>query len=86
MTWYINIDDDLRRDQVVKFPFYRSIDADYSSEDLIFDSELYESSDKIAPRHLSSGDNSRTNCVLTADFRGVDRSTFKQKRDAKGQS
>jgi hypothetical protein len=47
-TWYINIDDDLRRDQTIKFPFFRSIDGDYSQDDLIIRNELYESKDRYA--------------------------------------
>jgi len=83
-TWYIGIDDDLRRDQVIKFPFYRSIDADYTPDDLIFESELYESKDKIAPRHKSKGEAIKVNCTVKADFRGVDRSTFRKKMDKSG--
>ncbi|KAK0620644.1 putative hsp70 protein [Immersiella caudata] len=45
MTWYINIGDDIQRDQKIRFPFYRSIDGDYSSTDLIFTDCLIECSD-----------------------------------------
>ncbi|KAI9685583.1 MAG: hypothetical protein M1822_004441 [Bathelium mastoideum] len=54
-TWYISIDDDLQRDKVIRFSFYRSIDKNYSQSDLVFEDELYESKDRNAPRHKSKG-------------------------------
>lgn len=83
-TWYITIDDDLRRDQVVRFPFYRSIDGDYTSNDLIFEDDLYESGDKIAPRHKSKGEAIKVNCKVKSDLREVDRSRFREKKDTSG--
>jgi hypothetical protein len=85
-TWYIGIDDDLHRDQVIKFPFYRSINSDFTPDDLIFRDELYESRDKIAPRHKSKGDAVKVNCTAKADLRGVDRSMFQEKRDMSGRT
>jgi hypothetical protein len=84
MTWYINIDDDMRRDQVIKFPFYRSLDEDFTLNDLIFESELYECKDKLASRHRSDANETKQNCTVKADFRSVDRSKFQEKQDAKG--
>ncbi|KFY82655.1 hypothetical protein V498_08516 [Pseudogymnoascus sp. VKM F-4517 (FW-2822)] len=83
-TWYIGIGDDLRRDQIIKFPFYRSINDDYSPDDLIFTDELYESKDRSAPRHKSKGESIKTNCTVTADFRDVPRDTFQRKTDTSG--
>lgn len=84
-TWYIGIADDLRRDQVIKFPFYRSLDADYTSEDLLFEDKLYESKDKIAPRHKSKADALKVNCSVNSDLREVDRSKFRKMKDRNGE-
>lgn len=46
MTWYINIGDDLLRDQRIKFPFIRDLDIDYGASDLIFVCTLYECAEK----------------------------------------
>lgn len=83
-TWYIGIDDDLRRDQVIKFRFFRSLDEDFGPDDLIFENNLYESKDKISPMHKSKAQSIKVNCTVKADFRGVDRSTFKTKTDKDG--
>lgn len=85
-TWYIGLGDDLQRDQVIKFPYVRSLDTHYTNEDLIFRDELHESKDKISPRHRSQGDAIKQNCVVTADFRSVDRSTFKRRTDTSGKT
>lgn len=45
MTWFINIGDDILRDQKIKFSFFRSIDEDYSPRDLIFKDTLFECAD-----------------------------------------
>ncbi|KAK5658636.1 hypothetical protein OQA88_2029 [Cercophora sp. LCS_1] len=42
---FINIGDDIARDQEIKFPFYRSLDEDFSPDDLIFTDYLIECSD-----------------------------------------
>lgn len=46
MTWYINIGDDIVRDQEIRLPFARDLEADYSPADLVFTDELYECSDR----------------------------------------
>jgi hypothetical protein len=45
MTWYIGVGEDLHRDQKIRFPFYRSVDKNYSPADLIFTDNLIECSD-----------------------------------------
>lgn len=45
MTWYISIGDDITRGQKIRFPFYRTLDEDYSPSDLIFEDDLYECAD-----------------------------------------
>lgn len=49
MTWFINIGDDILRDQKIKFPFFRSIDDNYSPRDLIFKDTLFECADSYVP-------------------------------------
>jgi hypothetical protein len=49
MTWFINIGDDILRDQKIKFSFFRSIDEDYSPRDLIFKDTLFECADSYVP-------------------------------------
>ncbi len=49
MTWYIYQGEELKRDQAIKFPFYRTIDFHYTEDDLIFfTDELIESDSKSA--------------------------------------
>lgn len=45
MTWFINMGEDIQRNQEIKFSFYRSIDEDYTPSDLIFTDTLYECAD-----------------------------------------
>lgn len=82
-TWYIDIGEDLLRDQVIRFPFYRSVDADYRPSDLVFEDNLYQSKDKLPPRHKSKGEHISVNCALISDFREVDTSKFIEKIDRK---
>lgn len=83
-TWYIAIDDDLRRDQVIKFSFYRSLDFDFTASDLIFTETLYESKDTTAPRHKSKSETIKINCSLKSDFTGVDRAQLQSRVDKNG--
>jgi len=46
MTWFINMGDDIRRNQDIKFSFFRSIDEDYTPENLVFTDTLYECADQ----------------------------------------
>jgi hypothetical protein len=83
MTWYIYRGEDLKRQQVIKFPFYRSLPEDYSPEDLIFNDELIQSESKSPPTYPTPRTTS-TNCVLTSDLRSVDESKFKKCVSRKG--
>ena len=51
MTWYINIGDDILRDQKIKFPFYRMLDETYNSSSLVFKDILYECQDQSVTRN-----------------------------------
>ncbi|KAF4442543.1 hypothetical protein F53441_11704 [Fusarium austroafricanum] len=77
MTWYIYIGEDLKRDQMIKFPFYRTLNADYSNDDLIFTDKLITCDSPIPPNHPTQ--ETKENCTLQADLRDVDRALFKQK-------
>jgi hypothetical protein len=77
-TWYINRGDDLMREQTIRFPFYRRLSEGFSDKGLVFKDELLESENKAAPIHPSPL-TTKTNCVLMADLRSVDRSKFKKK-------
>lgn len=83
-TWYIAIGDDLQRDAEIRFPFFRSLDYNYTDDQLIFEDVLFETKDRTAPRHRSKGEFLKKNCTVKADLRGVDRSLFKLKTDTSG--
>ncbi|KUJ08980.1 uncharacterized protein LY89DRAFT_701518 [Mollisia scopiformis] len=74
-TWYINSGQDLKRDQTIRFPFYRSLAEGYHNYQLIFYDDLIQSEDEDAPVHPSAAA-TRTNCTLTADLRAVPLNTF----------
>ncbi|KAF5708419.1 Hsp70 chaperone protein [Fusarium mundagurra] len=77
MTWYIYIGESLKRDQTIKFPFYRTLNADYGNDDLIFTDKLITCDSPIPPNHPTQ--ETKENCTLQADLRDVDRALFKQK-------
>ena len=83
MTWYIYQGEDLKRDQKLIFPFYRSLDEGYSPQALIFRDELIQCEAIQPAKHPKEGV-TKTNCVLTSDLTGVDVSHFKTKTTAKG--
>lgn len=45
MTWYIGIGDDIKRDQKIRFNFFRTLDENFKSSELIFTERLYECED-----------------------------------------
>lgn len=46
MMWHINIGDNIGRAEKIKLSFSQSIPMDYTDNDLIFSSVLYDSEDK----------------------------------------
>ncbi|OXV07229.1 hypothetical protein Egran_05006, partial [Elaphomyces granulatus] len=84
MTWYINIGDDILRDQKIKFPFYRMLDETYNSSSLLFKDILYECQDQDPPRNRCKGKRIGPNCELTADLRSVPSSQFVRATDSQG--
>lgn len=85
MTWYIYRGEDLKRSQTMKFPFYRTLPETYTPTDLIFTDELIQSENKIPPTHPSSTA-TKTNCILTADLRNVDKTQLRKRLGLDGQS
>ncbi|KAF2113917.1 hypothetical protein BDV96DRAFT_688202 [Lophiotrema nucula] len=82
--WYINVDDDLELDQVVRFPYYRTLLDGFTDDELIFVDELFECRDKTAPRHRSKSETVKRNCSVRSDLRGVDRTKFRRKNALDG--
>lgn len=70
MTWYIKKGENLRRDQPIKFPFYRTLRSDFQPQDLIFQDDLLYSEAPRAPNY--PGRSVKTCCTLRADLRDVD--------------
>ncbi|KAH8657095.1 hypothetical protein BGZ60DRAFT_507739 [Tricladium varicosporioides] len=83
MIWYIRIGHDLKREQAIKFSFYRCLEANYTTNDLIFDDALIESSEDRAPEYPSTP-LTKVNCRLVTDLRDVDQSTFKARKGVDG--
>ncbi|MCJ1283392.1 hypothetical protein MMC26_002720 [Xylographa opegraphella] len=83
MTWYIYQGEDLKRDQKLIFPFYRSLEENFPPKALIFTDELIQC-EAIQPAKYPRAGVTRTNCVLTSDLTGVDRSHFKRQTSTKG--
>ncbi|TVY90525.1 Heat shock 70 kDa protein 12B, partial [Lachnellula willkommii] len=84
MTWYIHRGEDLEREQTIVFQFFRTLPDGFSDSRLVFDDDLIQSENNVAPNHPSPGA-TRTNCTLTADLRGVDQSHFKKRTGVDGQ-
>lgn len=83
MTWYIGMGEDLQRDKRVEFTFYRSLDMDYTPDELIFIDDLIQSDEIEQPKYPKAGI-TKTNVSLKADFSQVPRSEFKEKMSPDG--
>jgi len=79
LVWYINIGDDLFRDQRITFPFYRELELTYGLEDLIFSDTLFECQDRTAPLHPSDSQTLKKNCMVVANLTKVPRNKLKRK-------
>lgn len=82
MTWYIHLGEDLKRDQKLRFPFFRTLEGSITDIALIFRDELLQCESTVAPIH--PGQAVKPNCVLRSDLRNVDRSNFKQRTSRSG--
>ncbi|KAI0131600.1 actin-like ATPase domain-containing protein [Hypoxylon sp. NC0597] len=84
-TWYIYAGEDLKRNQRIKFPFCRNIDAnDYTDDDFILSDDLLSSDRTSAPTYPDN--NTKVNCTLTTDLSHVDKSLFKTRRGVDGKT
>lgn len=75
MSWHIALGQELKRDEVVKLPFNKSLREDYTDDQLIFKFELMESRSKIQPTYPTAS-TIMLNCTLTTDLRSVDPINF----------
>lgn len=77
MTWYIYKGEDMKRDQVIKFGFFRTINFRYHPADLIFWDELWYSENNVSPTY--PGPAVKTSCKVRSDLRGANHKCFKQR-------
>ncbi|KAI1750185.1 actin-like ATPase domain-containing protein [Xylaria castorea] len=81
-TWYIYMGEDLKREQTIKFPFYRPLESPYSPSSLIFYDDLITSDSKLPPDH--PGRDTKVNCTLKADLSTVDSDLFVKRKGKDG--
>lgn len=77
MSWFILNGEDLKRDQKVEFSFRRILDEGFDDSALIFKDKLLHCETLDAPRYPKK-DITKTNCILTADLRALNRRRFKK--------
>lgn len=82
MTWYIYKGEDLKRDQVIKFKFYRTIPQQYRAEDLIFHSEMCYAETNAAPMY--PGPTVKMTCRVRSDLSAVNREALKPRTGVDG--
>ncbi|ESZ93131.1 hypothetical protein SBOR_6503 [Sclerotinia borealis F-4128] len=82
MTWYIYRGEDLKRDQKIRFPFYRALEGSVTDRNLIFTETLLQCESADAP--IYPGPTITPNCTLEADLRSVDRATFRARTSLLG--
>ncbi|KAI2626431.1 actin-like ATPase domain-containing protein [Hypoxylon sp. NC1633] len=82
-TWYIYAGEDLKRDQTIKFPFHRHVDANnHTDEDFEFHDKLLSSDNTLPPTHPDY--DTKVNCTLVTNVADVDKSLFKLKDGSDG--
>lgn len=74
MTWYIYKGEDLKRDQVIKFPFYRILNRRYRSRDLILHDDLCYAETNAAP--VYPGHTVKMACRVRSDLSGLDKNAL----------
>lgn len=77
VTWYVYKGDDLKRDQPIRFPFFRTVKECHTREDLVFHDDLVWSDRIVAPTY--PGPEIKTCCTLRADLGGVSRKKIRKK-------
>lgn len=70
--------DDLLRERVSRFPFFISLDSNYTDRDLLITTELLECSADKAPIHPRKNFTSK-NCEVTSDLSKVPKTAFKHR-------
>ncbi|KAI1428888.1 actin-like ATPase domain-containing protein [Xylaria sp. FL1777] len=83
-TWYIEIGEDLKREQTIKFPFERHLIVPYSPSQLIFFDDLITSETKLPPQH--PGLDTKVNCTLKSDLSRVDKDLFREYKGVDGKN
>lgn len=71
MTWYIYKGEDLKRDQIIKFPFFRILNGQYNSSDLIYYEDLFFAETNVAPDY--PGPTVKTACRLRSDLSSLNK-------------
>lgn len=74
MTWYIYKGEDLKRDQVIKFPFHRTIDRQYEPSDLVFYNDLCYAETNAAP--VYPGHTVKMTCQIRSDLSGLNKNAL----------
>ncbi|ROV88754.1 hypothetical protein VMCG_10060 [Cytospora schulzeri] len=82
MTWYIYIGEDLKRDQPIKFSFYRALTESQLDYNLIFTDALSYSESKVAPTY--PGPDVKVCCELRSDLSGVNKDLFEKRTGLDG--
>lgn len=80
MTWYILAGEELKRDEKIKFPFYRSVGEKLADDELTFVDQLIQCESTHPATY--PGQSTSVNCTLTADLRGINRDLLQKKTSA----
>lgn len=82
MSWFIHMGADLNRDETIRFPFYRTLEKNFSPYDLIFTNELSFSETPLAPEY--PGSDVKTCCTVRSDLSLIRRGDLLRRRGADG--
>ncbi|KAM3494059.1 hypothetical protein MY3957_002655 [Beauveria namnaoensis] len=79
MSWHITIGDNIKRNDKIRLGFYRHLPENFTANDAVFKSTLYDCVDENAPIHRSKSRNVKVNCVVYADVSKVPLSKFSKR-------
>ncbi|KAK8008221.1 hypothetical protein PG991_010772 [Apiospora marii] len=82
MTWYIYKGEELKRDSITKFSFYREVSVKADASSLIFEDALLMCDLPTAPTY--PGNDVHVNCRLKSYLMGIDKSRFETVADPQG--
>lgn len=74
--------EDLKRDQTIKLPFFRSLKKNYNHKDLIFHTDLRFSEANVAPDY--PGPDVKRCCTIRSDLRNIDKNKLLRRVGADG--